>query len=71
MINVIVIGSGAYVSGKNTMPVPLRREIIFIENKPSFKTDSSDAKRTGPAGPALSNETFSPTPAIICCPPEM
>ena len=52
------------------MPVPLRREIIFIENKPSFKTDSSDAKRTGPAGPALSNETFSPTPAMICRPAE-
>ena len=52
------------------MPVPLRIETIFVANKPSFKTDSSNAKRTGPAGPAFGNETFSPTPAIICCPPE-
>ena len=43
---------------------------FIIENKPSFKTDSSDAKRTGPAGPALSNETFSPTPTMICRPAE-
>ena len=53
------------------MPVPLRIETIFVENKLSLKTDSSDAKRTGPAGPAFKNATFSPTPAIICCPPEM
>ena len=52
------------------MPVPLRIETIFVENKLSFKTDSSDAKRTGPASPAFKNEVFSPTPAIICRPPE-
>ena len=55
---------------KNTIPVPLRIETIFVANRPSVKTYSSTAKRTGPPGPAFGNETFSPTPAMICRPAE-